>query len=1493
MGGKSTTSTQSVQIPPEVLARYNAVNTRAEQVAQQPFMQYPGQFVAGLTPTQQAGVQNTSYYSQLAQPYYGGAVQQLMAGQQAAQPAIGAAYESLAQAQDVGQQYGQAATQAYGQAQGMALPYYQAATQGVGSALAGAQPYQRAATQFGLAGSRAVSPAALNVGQFMSPYTEAVARTTQEALAQQQGQERAQQQAQAIRAGAFGGERAGLERANLARQQTLGMAQALAPIYQQGYGQALAAAQQQQGVGLGAEQANRAALQQTAQQMAALGQQGFGQQMGAAQQMQGIGQGLFGLGTGTGQALAGLGQQQFGQGTTTAQQLAALGQQQYGMGAGTGQALASLGTGAQQAALQGAQAQIGAGTLEQQTQQADLTARYQQFLQERGYPFQVAQFLANIAMGTGALSGSTTTTTQPTGFFSDRRLKEDVAPVGKTFDGQTIYRYKYKGDDRTQIGLMADEVQKKKPEAVGLHGGYKTVDYEEATEDAARAKKAGGGLVGADDLRAILEAQRAGFGPFGAGIYGGAGQGMPMGKSGLGYVPAGALPVPKLVTAGGLGAQRPSGLSEAASAGRNIAEMAKMGGEFKDWVKKKLPGEKAVDLPKQGPEAPRRPVGGTTVTKTTPTAAADLPSEKAKVASLESEALGFKIPGAVEETPDLATMFAARGGVVPGRYAKGGSINPYDADKNPMDYFPEEVLEEGDPGKLELPKPGQAPSGRGKSGASDLMNVAGTLASFIPGVGPVIGTGMKAASMFMADGGVVDGGAFAYGGLVPRHGYATDGAVEEIPVETVAVEEKPIFDLERAKRAIAANESGGRYGAIGPDVQRKGFVDRAYGKYQVMGANIPSWTEEALGTRMTPEEYLANPEAQEKTFAHHFGKFATQHGNPYDAASVWFSGKPIAEAGDRRDVLKTTVPAYVSRFKSVYDAESDLPSRGAQPVEYRQGLGGGRGEEPTIGRESSLGDVADRFLPEGVPTSSNFWVPALGFVGSMLASNRPTLGGALGEGIVGGVSAFQEQRKQEADLAKGVIDLMKDRFTRTVDKDGNVVWRDNYTGSVVSSDQFKALGAGMLKARGVPPAKYGFGDAISAPSGTGVPQIEAPKAPPAPGQQPAPAVKEQPKPGAKEEESEKVLQNAPDEGNLLTMSEPELIAHVRKNKERYGLIGDRDPDVMAAEIALSRKRSDELGQIGRIDEARLEKEEADRKQARMDGYLKSAAALQLGVNQKRAEEIQKDAVTHEKEAGARIAQYANARSALVRLADILSEYKSGRLKNYLADIQGVMQTLGVDDPRITGGAAKFDEAMKIAMTQAFGIVGDQNLSRAPKEALQKAVQTVPNPTLQPGAAYSLIGREIGRMDYFYDKDKEYLEKYAGMSPAQFELRWSKNNKDRFQKTLARAYSEIPVPEGEAGGTIDSLKRTYGRYGYVPRLAERSTTAAPAPATTPAPAPVTTAPAPEQGGQDLLPGFGKARTPASDLPLIQTPQEAEKLPKGTRFRSPDGKIREVP
>jgi hypothetical protein len=89
-GGKGgTTTTQTMQIPPEVLARYNAVNARAETVAQTPYQKYsdnPKAFVSPLTETQQAGIQNTNTMAGTAQPYYGVAAGLTAAGAGSANP---------------------------------------------------------------------------------------------------------------------------------------------------------------------------------------------------------------------------------------------------------------------------------------------------------------------------------------------------------------------------------------------------------------------------------------------------------------------------------------------------------------------------------------------------------------------------------------------------------------------------------------------------------------------------------------------------------------------------------------------------------------------------------------------------------------------------------------------------------------------------------------------------------------------------------------------------------------------------------------------------------------------------------------------------------------------------------------------------------------------------------------------------------------------------------------------------------------------------------------------------------------------------------------------------------------------------------------------------------------------------------------------------------------------------------------------------------------
>jgi hypothetical protein len=781
--GGTTYQQQTTTIPPEVRARYDAVNARAETAAQQPFQPYTGQFVAPLTATQQAGTAQIANAGQGYQPY-----------QQAATTALTGAAEA-------------------------ALPYYGQAGQNIDAAQAAGAPYTGAATMAGLAGAQAVNPGQLQIGQYMDPYLQSVVAPTMQGLYQQQQQQQSQLMGSQAMRGAFGGDRGSIAAANLARQQGLAAQQAQGGLLSQGYGQALQAAQQQQGVGLQAGQANRAAMQQLSPQLLQIGQQAFQQPMAAAQAQQGLGQGLLGYGQNVAQGLTGIGQQ----GTQT--------------GLASGQAL------------------LGAGTLEQQTQQQLNAALQNQYQQQQGYPFQIAQFLANIAYGGGPLYGSTTSgvSGSPTPFFSDERVKEDITEIGRTHDGQKIIKFKYKGSNQPQIGLSAQDVEKHHPEAVSETAeGIKAVDYDAATKHAERAY--GGGLMPSSEGGAVHPSM-AGLGfaaggevdmtkkmyPWGAA--GGLGGGTP-GASG-GWTP-GLTVKPQAPLGSGVQLKspsaRPTGLSQTMDA-------VKTGLSAVDDGKKLYKsGKEAFNWAKDGIDSIRDKIELPGLTKEAEDYAAD-PNVNPMVA--RGGRIGYEDGGEVDETPAL----------------------PGGGDDTVLGQLVEKPLTVG---KLNTPKLDMGDdAGGGQQKKDGTGKAIGSLAG--AGIGAMFGpAGM---GMGSALGGML-GGMFARGGEV-------DPAM-----------------MSDAKHRIAGIESGGRYDAMGPSVGG----DRAHGKYQVMGANIPSWTQEALGRRMTPEEFLKSPEAQERVFEHHFGKYLAQHGNLADAASMWHSGVPLSEARrqGRRDVNMST-----------------------------------------------------------------------------------------------------------------------------------------------------------------------------------------------------------------------------------------------------------------------------------------------------------------------------------------------------------------------------------------------------------------------------------------------------------------------------------------------------------------------------------------------------------------------------------------------------------
>jgi hypothetical protein len=291
---------------------------------------------------------------------------------------------------------------------------------------------------------------------FMNPYQQQV---TQNAMREMRRQADIAQQgaaAQAVRSGAFGGTREGVQRAETERGVQDVMSQRIMQDYAQNYGQAQQAAlgsfeQQQQrqlaaSQGLGQMGTQQAAIEAQGAQLglAGAGQlAGIGSTMGqqAVQQTQlgqagtqlqgslGAQQAQMGLLPGqiasTQANIAGQGAQLYGQ---LGQGIGALAGQEAGIGMQQGQALGQLGAtvgqlGVQQGALGQANQQMGMadvsaltqlGAVQQQNQQAQLDAARATTLQETMTPYQQLGFVSDIYRGAPSSSSTLTASTAPT-----------------------------------------------------------------------------------------------------------------------------------------------------------------------------------------------------------------------------------------------------------------------------------------------------------------------------------------------------------------------------------------------------------------------------------------------------------------------------------------------------------------------------------------------------------------------------------------------------------------------------------------------------------------------------------------------------------------------------------------------------------------------------------------------------------------------------------------------------------------------------------------------------------------------------------------------------------------------------------------------------------------------------------------------------------------------------------------------------------------------
>lgn len=1314
-GGKTSTSSSSVSIPPEVLARYNAVNARAETTAQQPFQEYGGEFVSPLSQTQQAGISSTNTAAGQAQPYYNAATGLTMSG-----------------AQDVGP-----------------------LTQG-------------------------------QIGYYQNPYTQAVVDPTVKALQQQFGQQNANQQAQAIKAGGLGGGGDARARAMLSGQQDLAFSQAIAPLYQKGYTDAADLAKSQQGV-VAADLARR-------------------------------------------------------------------------MQAGT--QIANLGTGAQTAGLQGAAAQLAAGQTEQQTQQALDTAKYQQFLQQQRYPFDVTQFLANIAEGTGALSGSTTTTTSPRGLFGNR---------GGAFTGERHAKFAGGGlvpegfDESSMGGAVMPEM-----EGMGFaRGGYAT---------------------------------DGGVGPYG---------GNSMLNAGTGIVPPPMQNNNKLMVSQVKIPEATGGLGDALQRGQQIAGMYKFGKEgligtpktasdpeggagliggqgqwggqnafskLKDWMKPAV-AHGGLILEREHHAGYEGNVAGDDYDE----------NGKPKKKEMDNRAEvpeTFLTPSFLQagaQHPTLPTAGGGGGGKSSstigqlGQLAGAGNA-AMKLGKGAAGLFggaPSAI-----PEVIDLTTPALA-------GATEAAGGTGLLA----GIGEGLGSLGAFLLPFAKDGGRISH--YDTGGLVPReHHDGSEG--------NVAGDSAPILDS-----AIVADQPGLPVGALaaiapdakipaGPQTKQKGLAvdqpDRVPVRDIITRHASDRGVDPELALKIAGRESSFSPKGQaststagglfgivDKTWKGNGGApglkydpeenarvgvkiiadnqaalrdagFEPTHGNTYLAHFLGASGAKSVLANPDLPISQT-LSNYTRAVKS--NPKLNMANwTGNDAINWANAKMSGQKFDAPPRPPGDVGPSAPSpgLLPDmsnltDKVTSQGFLVPALGFLGSMLSSKSRTLAGALGEGMLGGVGAHMANQKQQIEMAKDLRGMLDSRFKAgtvptTVGPDGKPIH-----GALAGKDGFFDTATqqwmsvpDMIKGKtqvardaGVSPALLGV---------PALPTIEAPKAPGAPGApgtaaqataaQPAQAGASQPgQPGATQPaqpaQPSAAQPVAAPEQDITKMSEAQLADRIRKGGEKAyvdaGLVGPNDPRPLEERLDAARKAlTNEGTKTGPEAEKKVGEltTQVNELTNNIRAMYRSALDQQLEVNKLEAQSRNQAHSEFKKDATSRLQNYDAARTALVNSANIYKDYQAGILSDAKGKVQSLFKDLGIENMLPSSFSAMSDQAAaKFAISQAFKMVHDSSLVRAPAATLSRAEKVTAQPTMDPGAILSIVGTTVGEMDWMRARDRAYIDGDM-RDPGKHLSKWDQTEPVRLYN--AAAFNELPKPKGMKPEEYAKMVRD---YAFVPNDASLS------------------------------------------------------------------------
>ena len=128
------------------------------------------------------------------------------------------------------------------------------------------------------------------------------------------------------------------------------------------------------------------------------------------------------------------------------------------------------------------------------------------------------------------------------------------------------------------------------------------------------------------------------------------------------------------------------------------------------------------------------------------------------------------------------------------------------------------------------------------------------------------------------------------------------------------------YQISKFAWAIAMVESGGRHGVMGPKCTVGHFQgQRALGKYQIMPGLLDSLSGQVLGYKVSPEEFLADPELQDQIVRPTISKLWRKYRNT-DGVVIWYAG-----AGADLKLEKWLTEENFSSFKAQVDLFYEMP----------------------------------------------------------------------------------------------------------------------------------------------------------------------------------------------------------------------------------------------------------------------------------------------------------------------------------------------------------------------------------------------------------------------------------------------------------------------------------------------------------------------------------------------------------------------------------------